>query len=363
MNRLYFYTFLIFCCLIALWVLSPYLNLIFFSFIVVNFFYPIYETIEKKLKHEGFATLFTLIVIFIICSIPLSILVQISAGQMAIIYRDINSFLSDHSLPQTITPAIDKINEFLAKIPGNEYRITFDAVRVIVAENVKPAATFLLNFSLNFSAKLFKVVPLIIVFAFVLWSSFGDYKKFTTFLKKISPLPDEIDNLYLKRITAMTNAMVRGTFFIAIIQGTVGAIILWMLGVPYVFLWWILMIFFSIVPLGAGFVTYPLALIQLALGNFVGAILIFVAQTFFISHIDNILRPYLVPKDAEVHPILLLLSILGGLQIFGVLGFIYGPLIMIVLKTTVEVYLKYYPIKAPPLSTAPHKKKAVKTAS
>lgn len=356
MNKIYFYLFLVFICLVGLWVLSPYLNLIFFSFIVVNFFYPIYEFLEKRLKRESLATLLTLIIIFVICAIPVSFLIQVTAGQTSIIYRDINGFLTTHDLPQTFGPVITRINEILATIPGNDFRISMDTIRPVLVENVQPVLNYILDFSFNFSAFIIRTVPLIIVFAFVLWSSFGDYKRFTRFLKNISPLPDEIDNLYLNRITAMTNAMVRGTFFIAIIQGSVGAIILWVLGVPYVFFWWILMIFCSIVPLGAGFVTYPLALVQLALGNVVGAVVIFLAQTFFISHIDNILRPYLVPKEAEVHPIILLLSILGGVQVFGILGFIYGPIIMIILKTTVEVYMKYYQVKAPPLRNTLRKK-------
>jgi predicted PurR-regulated permease PerM len=134
----------------------------------------------------------------------------------------------------------------------------------------------------------------------------------------------------------------KGTFTIALVQGTVAGLSFLITGIPYTFFWTVVMIFISIVPLGTSFITVPVAAIMLATGNVWQAVFLMVIQYGVTSNLDNILRPMLIPKEAEVHPALLLLSFIGGIQVFGTWGFIYGPLIMVFLLTTVEVYQRYY---------------------
>ncbi len=84
-------------------------------------------------------------------------------------------------------------------------------------------------------------------------------------------------------------------------------------------------------------------------GNIGGGIIVFIIHMVVISNIDNVLRPKLVPKEAIIHPVLLLLSVLGGVQVFGFFGIIYGPIIMIIVLTTLEVYVKYFRFETLPL--------------
>jgi predicted PurR-regulated permease PerM len=155
-------------------------------------------------------------------------------------------------------------------------------------------------------------------------------------------LPESLDDLYLGRVTAMIRGIAKGTFIIALIQGSIATISLWIAGVPYIFFWFLTTVIFSVLPLGASFVTVPAAAILFMIGNYWQAIFLLVVQFLFTSVIDNILRPYLVPKEVEIHPALLLLSFIGGIQVVGVWGFIYGPSIMVVMMTTFEVYQKHY---------------------
>jgi predicted PurR-regulated permease PerM len=343
MNKTYFYIFFAATAVLALWLLRPYMDLLLLSFIVVNLFHPVFKFFEEKLKvNKGLSTLFTLLIIGSCVIIPAIFLLNITAGQVAILYKDINAFISGGNIPEALNSVIERANELLAQVPYNSYRISVAELQSLAAESVRPVTGYLLNNTLNFGGKLIAIIPMVVVFAFVLWSAFADYKSILALLKKLSPFSDELDELYFKRITATTNAMVKGSFTIALIQGTFGGIILWILGVPYVFFLTVLMIFFSIVPLGAGFVTFPVAFMLLVTGHVWQAIFLFFIQVVVISNVDNVLRPMLVPKEAEMHPILLLLSILGGVQIFGFLGIIYGPLIMSIFITTLEVYLRYY---------------------
>jgi predicted PurR-regulated permease PerM len=96
------------------------------------------------------------------------------------------------------------------------------------------------------------------------------------------------------------------------------------------------------VPIGAGIVAIPLGIIELITGNVGGGIFILLAFILVINNIDNILRPRLVGKDAHLHPALTLVGILGGLELFGFFGILVGPIVLILLVTSLEVYIKYY---------------------
>jgi predicted PurR-regulated permease PerM len=266
-------------------------------------------------------------------------------SQFQVFYRDINEFLQGGSSAYDMfVQLFDSINSVLARIPYFEYRLSVDNMKVIIQQNIAPVANFVLGYSVDIGVSFAKSIPLIIVFLYLLWYGFPEHDRFITFIKKVSPLSDKLDNLYLSRVTAMIVGIAKGTVVIAIIQGIIAGLSLLIGGVPYVFFWTMVMIFFSIIPLGAGLITIPAALVMLATGNVWQSIFIFFVQFVVTSNIDNVLKPMLIPKEAEVHPVLILLSIIGGIQVFGVWGFIYGPLVMVIFLTTVEVYQKYYKI-------------------
>jgi len=350
-QRTYFYIFLIISLLAAGYLLFPYINIICLSFVIVNFFHPVFQFILKIVKRTWIATLSTVTLILILFLVPFIAFINISIQQLGYIYGDINTFISGNggSSLDTLSPIISGINSFLERIPFVQYKVTAESLQLLVEQNVQPAATFLLNNSVNIGTQILAFIPLIVLFAFILWSAFSDYQPFLGYIRKLSPLPDHIDQLYFTRIRAMTNAMVQGTFVIAIIQGMVAGLVLWLFGVPYVFFLTLAMIFLSIVPLGAGFINIPVSALMILTGNIGGGIIVFIIHMVVISNIDNVLRPKLVPKEAIIHPVLLLLSVLGGVQVFGFFGIIYGPIIMIIVLTTLEVYVKYFRFETLPL--------------
>ena len=114
-------------------------------------------------------------------------------------------------------------------------------------------------------------------------------------------------------------------------------------GVEYLLSLTLLMMLLSIVPVvGTAFVTVPIGLYMLFTGDFIGAAIVLLGQIIVISNVDNIIRAELVSHDTQLHPALMLISIIGGLQVFGFLGLIYGPVIMILFLTSLEIYTKHY---------------------
>lgn len=343
-HKPYFYAFLLATFILGAIVLWPVRDLVLMSLIVVTLFRPVYLFFRNKLHLWVWAAdLLAVLTVLFTVLFPLSILFNMTIGQFEVFYHDINAFLTGGtSVYQVVVVFFERINAILEQIPYFEYRLTIDNLKLAVQQNLAPVANHLLAFSVNIGLIFVEKLPLLVMFIFVLWYGFPEYESFLGFVRKLSPLPADLDDLYLSRITATIRGIVNGTFIIAAAQAIIAGISLWLVGVPYVLFWTVIMFFMSIVPLGSSFVVVPIAIIFCLLGGYWQAAVLIAVQFGVTSNIDNILRPMLVPKEARLHPVLLLLSFIGGIQIFGVWGFLYGPLIMVVMITSFQVLQKYY---------------------
>jgi hypothetical protein len=163
-------------------------------------------------------------------------------------------------------------------------------------------------------------------------------------LRKMSPLSDEMDEKYIHRITVITKSMVRGVFVLAVAQGLAMGFFFWIGEVKYASFWMLISIFMAMLPLGCGVVAVPIGIIHIILGNVWQGIVILLGYAVVVSGIQYYLTPRLVSREARLNSALVLLSVFGGLKMFGFMGLVYGPVIMIFLVTTIEIYMDYYRI-------------------
>jgi predicted PurR-regulated permease PerM len=158
----------------------------------------------------------------------------------------------------------------------------------------------------------------------------------------IVPFTPEITQLFIDKVDMMITAMFKGTFVIAIAQGAAMGLVFWITGVPYVMFLMIVSMFLSLVPfIGISLIAWPVGIVLLLTGNTWQGILVIIAFLLIVSNIDAALRPVLVPKGAYLNPALIILSVFGGLGVMGLIGALYGPVVMILLVTSIEVYTKY----------------------
>ncbi len=161
-------------------------------------------------------------------------------------------------------------------------------------------------------------------------------------IMEIVPYPPEITQLFLDKIDLMIKAMFKGTFVIAIVQGLAMGLILWVAGVPYTMFLTLISIFLSMVPVvGISLLAWPLGIFLIVSGDVWQGILVIAAFLLLVANIDTFLRPRLIPKGAQLNPALVILSVIGGLRVMGIIGAIYGPVVMILLVTSIDVYTKY----------------------
>ena len=142
------------------------------------------------------------------------------------------------------------------------------------------------------------------------------------------PLRAEQQRALFTKFAIVTRAMFKGNLLVAVVQGTLGGLIFWFLGIHAPVLWGVVMAFLSLLPaVGAAGVWLPVAMYVLATGAVWQGVVLILYGAFVIGLVDNLLRPYLVGKDTPMPDYVVLISTLGGIAIFGLDGLVIGPVI------------------------------------
>jgi predicted PurR-regulated permease PerM len=153
------------------------------------------------------------------------------------------------------------------------------------------------------------------------------------------PLRDDEKSLMTDRFTSVTRATIKGTIVIGIIQGSLSGLAFWIVGIPAVLFWTVLMIVLSILPLLGGMLVWvPATLILFATGEIWEAIVLVIFCGLIAGSVDNVLRPRLVGRDTKMHDLMILFSTLGGIIAFGPVGFIVGPVLAGLFVTSWEIF-------------------------
>jgi predicted PurR-regulated permease PerM len=231
-----------------------------------------------------------------------------------------------------------KNNEQIQKLGINDTIITqrLDEVgRAVVTFVYQSLKSFTQN-SLQF----------IFMFVLMLYSLFFFLRDGEKIIKKamfILPLGNKYEGMLLEKFSAAANSTIKGTMIVALIQGTLGGLLFWATGIPGPLIWGLIMAAFATVPITGTYVVWlPVALIKIATGHWVVGLIIFIVGILVVSTIDNILRPLIVGRDLRMHPVLVLFSTLGGLVVFGLTGFVLGPIIAALCQSFWELYEDYY---------------------
>jgi predicted PurR-regulated permease PerM len=170
-----------------------------------------------------------------------------------------------------------------------------------------------------------------------------DGEKFMDMMAKVMPMDAEKQQFLFRQFIVAARSTLKATLIIGGIQGAIGSVVFLIGGVKGAFVWGALMIFMSIIPVvGNAIIWVPAGVIMLLMGNIWQGIMILAAGVFVISAVDNLIRPVLVGRDVEMHPLLIFLSTLGGIALFGFSGFVIGPVVTALLIAVWEMHEKFY---------------------
>lgn len=324
--------------------LRNYFSLIALAAILAFIYNPSYKWFLNKTKGKGGLSI-TLTMLFALVTIviPLSILLALTVNQAIQFIDDIKAAsLDSDTAKQTITNLINSINDTVRHIPGqSDTALSLDAAISWFKDNVATITRTIVDYVISVVGGFSAFFTQSIIFIFVFMSLLKNQDAILKIIKKINPLGEDASDLYIARISAMTKAMVKGQFIIAFMQGTIDALLLWMVGFDYFFFWLVILTFLSIIPLGGGIIVLPIGFFLLFTGHILEGLTLIVGHLLIVTNIDNIFRPRLVPKSARLDSALTILSVFAGIAMFGFLGIVLGPVIMIVIVTTIRLYLDF----------------------
>jgi predicted PurR-regulated permease PerM len=303
---------LILCVLVA-W---PFLGAITWAVTLAILFASLHKRVEKLVRRPNIAALLTTAVVVVVVVVPAVFVAQ-----------------------RLITEATSGIQSLQARVEGGELQALLDRYPRLapfgawidqqfdLPSMMSAIATWLSNLGAVFvRGSLLQVAEVFITF-YLLFYFLRDRLAAKATITAWLPLEEDEAEQVLQRVVETVHAIVNGTLAVAAVQGTLGGLMFWALGLPTPLLWGLVMGLLSIVPvLGAFIVWIPAAVLLLLDGSWIRAIILAAWGGIVVGGIDNVLRPMVVGRRLRLHTVPAFISIIGGLLLFGAPGFILGPL-------------------------------------
>lgn len=341
-RTLFFFGVLFTTFLATVYLLHNYISVVLLAFIFSIIVHPLYAFMKKELRmNNAIASITTIIISFFVVILPLILAMNMFIQEVSQLSND--SAFDSRLIQEAVSNLTRILNSWARMIPVVNIQFSpsyIDSAILRAGENI---SSYLLNNIVKFGTSSFHFLANFFIFLILTYFTIPSLPTIKKYILSVSPLDDAIDKMYIERATTLIVSMIKSIFVVALAQGLLGGLFLWIAGVEYVLTLTIAMVILSVIPMvGTGFITVPVALYLFLQGNITGGLIILAGQVVFIVSIDDILRAGLLSRDTSLHPAVMLLSIIGGISIFGFLGIIYGPLIMIFFLTSLEIYTKHY---------------------
>ena len=297
--------------------------------------------LSRKLN-STLSSLITCVIIFFVLFIPVSIFVGILANEAYDLYLTAKGAVLSNPIKELLenSKIVDKINEILMNFGVN---ITGDELNKGVAEFGRAVGLFLYQQATSMTANIVNFVANFFFMLLIVFYLLIDNQRLVSFIVGLSPLPDDQDEKLIQKFKDMGGAILLGNGLGGLIQGTLGGIVFASFGFRSPFLWGVIMAVLAFLPIvGVGAVFLPAALYLILQGRLAAGIFFVVFYVLLSGGIEYLFKPKLVGKRVQMHTLLVFLSIIGGLKLFGILGIIYGPLVVTAFLTLTDIYESSY---------------------
>lgn len=343
-RRNFFGVLIIVSTILVLVLIRPYLSVIIFSLTIVVVLRPLYNRVyswkwvSNFRASKGLATALTILGFILFIAIPVTILAMLAHSQVEALSSDIS--VDEFALE-------DFLDELLTEIETLPVLSSVEIDRESFLETLTSAVDQLFRTLINLVLSIAASFPNLLISMFLFFgflvTLLPSYDSLADLERDLINLDRPIFEAYATKISLMTRSMFLGIFVLSFIQGGAMGIFYTIAGIPYAAFWTMLSIALSVLPLvGISFVVLPMSIILILNGDVRSAIIVLVGFYGFANWIDIVLRPKLVPQGAYLHPMLLILSVFGGLALAGFFGVVYGPVIMIVFVTTIDMYRRHF---------------------
>lgn len=330
LQTIFFLVFFIGAAVLAFFVFLPFLKLLIFAVVLAVVLYPVYRRVLSSFKgREGLAAFAVILIAGAFVIIPFIFLSVQIVQESTDLYYSVMS--GEKGYLKTLVAAIEK--------PVQHYLPNFSIDLKIYAEKF-------FNWTINnfgsFVSGTAQVILDIFLIIIALFFFLRDGGKFKEAFIGFCPLDDVYDREIIERVAVTINSVMKGTFFVAVIQGFFVGLGLTVFGISNPVLWGCLAAVCSLIPgLGTALVIAPAVVYLAIIGQTGHAIGLSVWGVLIVGLIDNFLTPYFYKKGTEVHSLFMLFSVFGGLVFFGPIGFLLGPVVLSFFLSLSRVYRSF----------------------
>jgi predicted PurR-regulated permease PerM len=351
--------------------IRPFLDYIVIGLLLTFVFYPLYERILRRVRWKGLASILTIVLITLIVVLP----IFFAAWSLV---RDVSELATEYSVDDFVA-FLHRIDEAFARLtgfagptdgatepppepppdggdgdsgspddtggtgqpnegrtglfaPGDLLRILEPRLNELIGNFIAAAVTFLVKATIG-----------LFVLLFIMYYGFKDGRRLVQFAYAALPLREVYKDRLFEESEEVIDAVFVGNILVSIVQWTLGGLGFWAFGLPNPVFWGFVMTILAILPVvGTPIVWLPAGLILIATGDTVRGFGLLIYSALIVSTVDNFLRPKIVGVRSQVHPAIVLIGVVGGLWVFGVVGFLLGPLVLAIFIVVLKIFQQDY---------------------
>lgn len=308
---------------LCLAILRPFLGVIAGSAVIAVAFYPVHRRLVAATDRPSLSALLATAVVVVTIAIPVGLIIAIAVDQFLSLKRYVEE-TSTRGIDLTAVEPARRAWEWLIVTA----RLDPQTVADRIAQSANDLAGLAAESALRIATNLTGVIIAFVFGVFTLFFLFRDGARLVDRIPDYLPLQRTQSEGVLLHIRDVINASVYGILVIGVIQGLLLGLAFWMLGIGSPAFWGVVTVFTGVIPMvGAAAIWLPGALYLLFTGAWIKALILVVLGTALISAVDNFLRPILVGGRAGLSELVIFFSVLGGLQVFGMLGIVIGPIV------------------------------------
>lgn len=310
-----------------IWILLPFYGAVFWAVILAIIFAPLHRRLQALCgRRRNLAALASLGICIVLAVLPMIIILSSLVQQGALVYDQIRAGKLDFGLyAEQVKRALpESVLDMLDRYGAGD----FATVRERLSQAALAVSQFIANRAVNIGQNTVQFVISFFIMLYLLFFLFRDGAALARTVRRAVPLEEGRKQQLFSKFTTVVRATVKGNVIVAVTQGTLGGMIFWFFGIQAALLWGVLMAFLSLLPaVGAGLVWTPVAVYFLVTGAVWQGVVLILYGIFVIGLVDNVLRPILVGKDTKMPDYVVLISTIGGMALFGLNGFVIGPLV------------------------------------
>ena len=327
LQRGFFLTLLVIVTIAFAWILMPFSGAVLWAVAFAILFTPMFKWLRHRLPGSPtWGALLTLLIGIVIVILPLTMIGFSLVQEIAVVRQKIRSGQLNFAtyFQQILQAAPAWLTSLLERFDLND----MSSLQEKISSSAARASQIVATQALAIGQNTFEFVVSFFVMLYLLFFFLRDGAPLTRTIRQALPLSEEQKQSLLSKFATVIRATVKGNVAVALVQGTLGGLAYWFLGVQGALLWAALTAFLSLVPaVGGALVWAPIALYLLATGSTWQGVGLIVWGALVIGSIDNVLRPLLVGKETQMPDYIVLMATIGGIALFGINGFVIGPVI------------------------------------